>query len=1017
LAHDGNGSIRLDPSGSDACVWEFQRLRSDQYRIVTNDSRALAQQGPGLPPVLVPVQTLEQTTKILHGEAGKDIQTAKDTSQTKDMTEQDTTNENNQVTKKQSGDQTAKESQKGKAKAQANNMSTQDGANASAQKTKTNKLTKDETEQANQKNNGAMRTTSDTAAQDNTRASQKVDAAKQKSATKTQDATKVNSQKAEARAQAGDQTVKDTESANGTNQSRNEVMGQEATTASQKEGDAAQKNTMKNQTAQARAQVSDETAKDAGSASQDVESTSDMKQTKNVAAGQNATGSPQKKAQDAAKAKNQQAKTGPQAGYETAQDAESSKDIKQTNNEATGQNATGASQKTADAKQTNNMKAQDVAKVNNQQAKAGYDTSQDAESAKDIKQSRDEVTGGKQSNTSVHDAATATKQKSTSNVRSDETTVGNQSTKRVMQTRSNMTSQDATSAKQQAGNVDQNSDLATQDATKAPNQMAGRNTTKNITIEKPMTTQEEKEQVWDVIFTGPAQFRLKHENSGMVLGVIKDQNESLHIVTKPASDAQPQNWLTEKVADSKQRCIARLASCPTIHECGFVDDLCGGTLACGSATDGSCMQRNNVTGQPFICTDEHTCRCQSKVACTSSNSCGHEPDGCGGVVTCGRYGLCRQKNNVTGEQYACSVSKTAVQTLNVALANGSTLTGLTARSGHCNCLPKLCNRSFGAACGILEDGCGGQVNCSCALQETTTSTTTTVTTIATTPPTTTTTTCKPRDKCDEGMQCGFQSDGCGGKLACGSSAGSCITGRNTTCTTDHRCVCTPLTCEGRCGIVDDGCGDEIACKCSMSNEMCDRELQICIAVPQPPPQGLGSLANTTWNNTNSTFGNASFPYVGNASFPYVDAVSANGSALPGIDKDGKPVLDPVSNKKLLTPELFKLYTFYYYFFYYYHLIELKAAHVSPEDAAKEAAVLAKPSAAEQLRITFFNETEGMAEEKVKTGKLDDPMIVKFLAASARMHDPRNSSNSADKQVAAQAAALARRAVSKPLLRR
>merc|ERR1712045_488566 len=102
--------------------------------------------------------------------------------------------------------------------------------------------------------------------------------------------------------------------------------------------------------------------------------------------------------------------------------------------------------------------------------------------------------------------------------------------------------------------------------------------------------------------------------------------------------------------------------------------------------------------------------------------------------------------------------------------------GLAARSGDCNCLPKTCNRSFGAECGVLEDGCGGQVNCLCELRETTTSTTTTVTTISTTSQSTTTTRCKPRDKCDEGMHCGFQSDGCGGKLACGSSAGSCLTG-------------------------------------------------------------------------------------------------------------------------------------------------------------------------------------------------------------------------------------------------
>lgn len=71
--------------------------------------------------------------------------------------------------------------------------------------------------------------------------------------------------------------------------------------------------------------------------------------------------------------------------------------------------------------------------------------------------------------------------------------------------------------------------------------------------------------------------------------------------------------------------------------------------------------------------------------------------------------------------------------------------------------------------------------------------------------------CKPKDKCDKGLNCGFQDNGCGGQVACGNcsfpeAAGAFCVG--------NKCSCVPKpTCPAnvKCGHSADGCGGVVEC--------------------------------------------------------------------------------------------------------------------------------------------------------------------------------------------------------------
>merc|ERR1719158_1421128 len=50
----------------------------------------------------------------------------------------------------------------------------------------------------------------------------------------------------------------------------------------------------------------------------------------------------------------------------------------------------------------------------------------------------------------------------------------------------------------------------------------------------------------------------------------------------------------------------------------------------------------------------------------------------------------------------------------------------------------------------------------------------------------------------------------------------------------NKCECIKDTCGTRCGEPpDDGCGGKLDCKCTMANEVCDRDAGQCMRVPGP----------------------------------------------------------------------------------------------------------------------------------------------------------------------------------------
>ncbi len=149
------------------------------------------------------------------------------------------------------------------------------------------------------------------------------------------------------------------------------------------------------------------------------------------------------------------------------------------------------------------------------------------------------------------------------------------------------------------------------------------------------------------------------------------------------------------------------------------------------------------------------------VAC-SPNTCGAQPDGCGGYNDC-----------------SCSGGDACVD-------------------GQCvppNCTATTC-QAEGATCGLIADGCGGTLDCGqCPV-------------------------CDPIPEAEAcGGQCGFVSDGCGGVYECPDCSGglTCVAGQ---CMAGS---CDPLTaCPANydCGEVSDGCNGTIACGTCQAPEAC-----------------------------------------------------------------------------------------------------------------------------------------------------------------------------------------------------
>ncbi len=132
------------------------------------------------------------------------------------------------------------------------------------------------------------------------------------------------------------------------------------------------------------------------------------------------------------------------------------------------------------------------------------------------------------------------------------------------------------------------------------------------------------------------------------------------------------------------------------------------------------------------------------------------------------------------------------------------------------CVPKTCADAK-ATCGVIVDGCGGQVTCGSCADGTSCGG-------GGTPNVCGSGTCTPKSCTEVGAECGMVSDGCSQVLNCGNA---CVAPK--TCGgggTANKCggcqVTTSCAAQGKnCGTIADGCGGMLNCgACTVSGETC-----------------------------------------------------------------------------------------------------------------------------------------------------------------------------------------------------
>jgi hypothetical protein len=174
--------------------------------------------------------------------------------------------------------------------------------------------------------------------------------------------------------------------------------------------------------------------------------------------------------------------------------------------------------------------------------------------------------------------------------------------------------------------------------------------------------------------------------------------------------------------------------------------------------------------------------CVPKTTCPAGQDCGYAPDGCGGLVACGKC--------PTGE--TCGVGQPPVPN----------------KCGKITCTPAT-TCPAAQQCGFASDGCSGVISCGmCPTGQTCNN------------GKCGSTTCTAKTCTDQGIQCGQAGDECGKLIMCPACPAneSCIAGKCVPLT------CVPQTCGDQkiqCGQAADGCGNMIAsCGDCPSGDLC-----------------------------------------------------------------------------------------------------------------------------------------------------------------------------------------------------
>lgn len=116
------------------------------------------------------------------------------------------------------------------------------------------------------------------------------------------------------------------------------------------------------------------------------------------------------------------------------------------------------------------------------------------------------------------------------------------------------------------------------------------------------------------------------------------------------------------------------------------------------------------------------------------------------------------------------------------------------------CEPATC-AELAAECGVVDDGCGGTLECGVCPAPATCGGTGAPNQCG----------CAPLACADRAAHCGTIDDGCGGTVECGACAAPQTCGGGGSA---NQCGCTPTTCEeadAHCGTLSDGCGGTLTC--------------------------------------------------------------------------------------------------------------------------------------------------------------------------------------------------------------
>ena len=264
------------------------------------------------------------------------------------------------------------------------------------------------------------------------------------------------------------------------------------------------------------------------------------------------------------------------------------------------------------------------------------------------------------------------------------------------------------------------------------------------------------------------------------------------------------------------------------HQCGVDGDGCGGRLDCGTcdagqvckyATSGNTCQ----TAPPPSCT-----AATAQVAC--AGTCGTVGDGCGGRIDC-----------QADSQTACPTGTTC---------------GGGAQPGVCGagqgCVQLAVATVCAGKCGVQSDGCGGTYTCDNTNGGQTCDTAggeicggagvaNQCGKVACTPET-------QAQACPgsaSGASCGFQPDGCGNLIDCGSCPQDQRCGLNTPSICGLLPVCQPTpvatACASKCGSVPDGCGGVYYCDGTNGGVTCTGS-EYCGANNQPNQCGIPPMS-------------------------------------------------------------------------------------------------------------------------------------------------------------------------------